>query len=135
MEAIVNLYRLKRMGGRSPEEIRRSVVIGPISRLRRRQFELLVEAPSAAEMVKQLDATPYGRKFQKDFSFIEDSAQKLQYGRCLKDLRFSTNPSVVMLSFMFLAENEVNNITHIIEGIRYQVPAQEISRMLIGVGD
>ena len=48
MEAIVNLYRLKRMGGRSPEEIRRSVVIGPISRLRRRQFELLVEAPSAA---------------------------------------------------------------------------------------
>ena len=40
-----------------------------------------------------------------------------------------------MLSFMFLAENEVNNITHIIEGIRYQVPAEEISRMLIGVGD
>ncbi len=135
MEAIVNIYRLKRMGYRSPEQIRRSVMIGPISGLRKRQFEMLIEAPSAAEMVKLLDATPYGRKFQKEFSYIEDSAQKVQYGRCLKDLRFSTNPSVVMLSFMFLAENEVNNITHIIEGIRYQVPAEEISRMLIGVGD
>lgn len=67
MEAIVNLYRLKRMGGRSPEEIRRSVVIGPISRLRRRQFELLVEAPSAAEMDKAIGARPMARKFKRIF--------------------------------------------------------------------
>lgn len=135
MEAIVDLYRLKRMGFHSVEQIRRSVIIGPVSRLRRRQFEALIEAQSAAELVKLLDATPYGGRFPREFSYIEDAAQKLQYSRSLKDLRFSTNPSVVMLSFMFLAENEVNNITHIIEGIRYQVPAEEISRMLIGVGD
>ncbi|HIT54096.1 MAG TPA: V-type ATPase subunit [Candidatus Fimivicinus intestinavium] len=135
MEALVDIYRLKRMGHASPEQIRRFVVLGPASELRKRQIDMLIEAPSAAEMRRLLEATRYGRDFSGAFSYIEDAAQKLQYRRCLKDLRFSTNPSVVMLSFMFLAENEVNNITHIVEGIRYQVPSEEISRMLIGVGD
>ncbi len=135
MEALVDIYRLKRMGYASPEQIRRFVVLGPASELRKRQLDMLMEAPSAAEMLKSLGATRYGRKLPDTFSYIEDAVQKLQYRRCLKDLRFSTNPSVVMLSFMFLAENELNNITHIIEGIRYQVPPEEISRMLIGVGD
>jgi vacuolar-type H+-ATPase subunit C/Vma6 len=39
-----------------------------------------------------------------------------------------------MFCYISLAENEIENITHIIEGIRYTVPADKIKTMLIGAG-
>ena len=53
----------------------------------------------------------------------------------LKKLRFSTDPSVVLFCYIFLAENELTNLTHIIEGVRYHLPPEKIAPLLVGVGD
>lgn len=61
--------------------------------------------------------------------------QRLDYRWHLKKLRFSTDPSVVLFCYIFLAENELTNLTHIIEGVRYHLPPEKIAPLLVGVGD
>lgn len=45
----------------------------------------------------------------------------------------SSNPDIVMFSYVYLAENEIKNIIHIIEGIRYGLTPVEITPLLCGV--
>ncbi len=44
---------------------------------------------------------------------------------------FSVNPSVVLVAYHALAETEVDNIIHIIEGVRYGVDAEKVKSLLI----
>ena len=37
-----------------------------------------------------------------------------------------------MLCYLFLAENEVRNIIHIVEAIKYNIPADKARSVLIG---
>ena len=68
------------------------------------------------------------------YDYIEEGIGRIQHRWHLKRLRFSTNPSVVMFCYIYLAENEIRNITHIIEGVRYRMTPEEIGGMLIGAG-
>ena len=95
----------------------------------------ILSAESADAALKALKGTPYEAFSQRNGESVEDIAGRLKYDYCKNKLRFSSKPSVVMLCYVKLAENEVQNITHIIEGIRYNIPAEEISRLLIGAGD
>ena len=111
-------------------------MIPDISNFKEKQLAQLINAPTAEEVLKRLKLTPYGRQLEKiDFDYVEGAMQKILYNWNLRSFRFSTDPTVVMLCYIFLAENEINNITHIIEGVRYNVPADEIREMLIGAGN
>ena len=57
------------------------------------------------------------------------------YRYCKKQIRFSSYPSVVMFSYLFLSEIERNNLVKIIEGIKFKVPTEQIGESLLGVGD
>ena len=80
--------------------------------------------------------TPYASEFYgASFDYIEEGVRKIDYRWHLKKLRFSTNPSVVLFCYIFLAENELTNIIHIIEGVRYGLAPDDIATLLVGVGD
>jgi len=134
MRTIVNLYRLKKMLN-ADEALLRKFIIPGISNLTEKQLSLLIDAPSAGEMLKSLEQTPYGKQLKKiDFDYIEVATHKILNIWSKKYYRFSTDPTVVMFCYIALAENEIENITHIIEGVRYDVPADKIKAMLIGAG-
>lgn len=44
--------------------------------------------------------------------------------------RHSTDPDAVMLSYFFILDNEIKNIIHIIEGVRYSLSPFEIEKLL-----
>lgn len=44
--------------------------------------------------------------------------------------RFSTQPAVVVITYMTLLDAEINNVVNIIEGIRYGVPPAELKSLL-----
>ena len=48
-----------------------------------------------------------------------------------KFMYFSTDVPKVFLAFITLSEIEIENLTNVIEGIRYQVEENEIKQMLI----
>lgn len=134
LEAIVNIYRLKRMLKADRLYIGRRVFM-ELTALSPKQIDLLLDAADGPDFLARLRATPYGRELDKvQYDYIEEGIGRIQHRWHLKRLRFSTNPSVVMFCYIYLAENEIRNITHIIEGVRYRMTPEEIGGMLIGAG-
>lgn len=133
IRTIINIYRLKKLLN-ADKELIKHFLFPDISRMSISQLNMLADAPSAEDMLKLLDKTDYGKNINiPNFEYIEDVAQRYLYKWNLKSLRFSSNPTVVMFCYIFLLENEINNITHIIEGIRYKVSSNDIKNMLIGI--
>ncbi|MCM1365010.1 MAG: V-type ATPase subunit [Faecalibacterium sp.] len=53
------------------------------------------------------------------------------YNYCRKKIRFSSHPGVVMYAYLFLAQAEADNIVRIIEGVKYDIPLEEIKNSLV----
>ena len=49
-----------------------------------------------------------------------------------KWLRFSTDPTLVMLCYVWLARCEVQDLDHIIEGVHYKLPSEDVQPLLVG---
>ncbi|MEG1886864.1 MAG: V-type ATPase subunit, partial [Oscillospiraceae bacterium] len=49
----------------------------------------------------------------------------------LKKIHFSSHAPVVMLAYIFSSEIEIDNLTTIIEGVRYKMPPEQILENLI----
>jgi V/A-type H+-transporting ATPase subunit C len=131
IRVIINIYRLKKMIGAGKENIEQ-FILPEVSRLPEKKWNKLLEAANENEVLASLKKTVYGKLNINDLGYFEDTAQKYLYKWCLRTMRFSTNPTVVMFCYIFLLENEISNVTHIIEGIRYSVPPSDIKDMLLG---
>jgi V/A-type H+-transporting ATPase subunit C len=125
------IYRLKRFFGSSPEEIegRLIPVRGHISP---HTLRSLAEASDASAVLVQLKNVQMLRRFLQDpGQSIEHVIGTYTRSRCERLFRFSIKPAVVLMSYMLLLGFEINNIVHIIEGIRYNTPPEEIRRLLV----
>ena len=135
LRAIADIYRLKGILLADCAFIRSRISIG-VSNMKEKQWIYLMEAANSTDVIHRLVATPYANEFYgATFKYIEDGVQKIDHKWHLKNLRFSTNPSIVLFCYIFLAENELTNIIHIIEAVRYGLSPDEIEQMLVGVGD
>ena len=132
-ENIVSLYRLKRLTN-MPQSVLTTMLM-PGGTLDEKALTGFMKAPDAEKALQTLKGTAYVAFAERGDRSVEQVSAKLRYDRAKGLVRFSTFPSVVMMSYVALAENEAENLTHIIEGIRYNIPPEEISRFLIGVGD
>lgn len=65
-----------------------------------------------------------------DISSPEDDGWSYLYRLYKKEMIYSQNPIIVMYSFLFLTQNEIKNITHITEAIRYGYPKDSIMKLL-----
>lgn len=80
-----------------------------------------------------LDKNRYGRALRRyNYRILKEGLQMYRYDWCEKWLRFSTDPSLVMLCYIYLARCEVQNLDHIIEGVHYHMPADELLSMVVG---
>ncbi len=133
LQAIINIYRMKKMLKAPSMYVRRRVVMN-YTQLSQQKINQLLDAEDAEDFERKLKTTCYGKELSKvAYDYIEEGIQKIQYNFHLKKFRFSTNPSAVMLCYFFLAENELTNVVHIIEGIRYGMHPDEIDRILVGI--
>lgn len=133
LQNICRLYRVKSFYKSTNQKFLPITAEYDFSLLKKGTIDEMINAESREELLEILKTTVYGKDFAKfNFTYIEDYIQRVFYYRCLRNFRFSTNPYVTMLCYTYLAETEVNNIIHIIEGIRYNVPPEEISALLIG---
>lgn len=95
----------------------------------------LIDAEDNAEMIRVLEKTKYGKHLSGEaFDHIEQMIREIRYQKSRRDFRFSNHPLIVTLSYARLLENEVKNVIHIIEGIRYRISPEEIRSLLVGTG-
>lgn len=94
----------------------------------------IMEAPDAEAAWRAACKTFYGTAFKKyEFEYVENYAQQIMYSYHKKLFMYTNSAPVAIVSFLQLKETEINNIIHIIEGIRYSLPPAQINKLLVGV--
>lgn len=127
------LYRIKHFANNDYGFIM-AMVVTQGGTLPAKQLDAMIRARDEKEFLVLAGQTPYRSCFDNDdFDYIELACQNYLYRESKKDLRFSTNPLIVMMAYTQLLETEVTNIIHIVESIRYGVSSDVMQKLLIGV--
>ena len=126
------IIRGKQYFGEGPDVLRGRIVPGG-RYIRGRRLEEVIGAPSASEALRLLRQTHRysGVLDGENYRNIDYAAEKARCAYARRMIRFSASPPVVMASWIMLTEMEVEDLTSIIEGVRYGLPPEEISKILI----
>ena len=65
------------------------------------------------------------------YFYLEQLPEKFLFFKCKKNIRFSSEPTVVLVSFINLLKIETQNIIKILEGIRCKLPENKITELLV----
>ena len=125
------ILRLKKYYNLSPEVVK-SNLLPEYSDLSQNMIDRMCAAGSSAEVFRIMQSKGCGRLINKiGYTYASDISPRVRYTMAKKNIHFSNNPSVVMISYMFLAETELLNVISMIEGIRYQLDKSIIQSLII----
>lgn len=128
---VTTILRLKRFQHYSPKEIQ-SHLLTSHSRLSEKLWRKMAEAPSASDAMRILSGSSYAKYIDdKDFTYIEYTVNSIRYHLSRRFMSYTTSAPIGFAAYMVLCRMERENITNIIEGIRYQVSPEEIEKLLI----
>ena len=131
LQNVLRIMRLRFIHREETDVVRSSLL--PFGQLHDRHLNALLEAHTREEVTAIMRKTPLGRYFvraQGSYAYAEQLMNRTKYDVCRRDIRFSTHPSVVLISYIFLKEIEIGDLITIVEGIRYQLAPEEIKSML-----
>lgn len=123
------LYRLKREFQTSTEQLKELLL--PYSlHYSKKEIADCIENASAEDILKSIQQKY--RRYAQDIVFtnIEHYIQQISFNLYHHFIEYETEPSLVMMSYMYLADTEISNLINIIEGVRYKVSPDLIRRML-----
>lgn len=130
---LINAYRMTAFFGADEDEIEENMLkfYGRLSQKKQRE---IYSATSKEEFVKRFAATIYGRQAADggyDLNDLENNANLLRFRYAKLALKSSQSAPVSVYSFMYLMTVELQNLTSIIEGVRYGVPSKQIQSLII----
>jgi V/A-type H+-transporting ATPase subunit C len=131
LQNITKIYRLKKYFNASPEQIKETLYL-EYSRIPKNVMNDLIKAKDASDLLKKLANSPY-RLYVDDseFVYIEYYTEKIKYNLAKRFMRFSTDSALVFMTYKVVYQVEVDNLKHIIEGLRYGEAPSQIEEMLI----
>jgi len=128
---ITKIYRLKKFYQADPITIK-NVLIKKHMRISEKKIDEIIRLENPNAILKYLSTSEFSKfTSDKDYVYVEYYAGRIRYDLARKFMYFSTDVPKVYTAFITLSEIEIENLTNIIEGIRYQVGEQEIKQMLI----
>jgi len=128
---ITKIYRLKKYFKADAKDIR-DLTVQTNFKINKATYNNLVESRDDQEFLKIFSETYYGRFFElNNFLFIEHTVEQIMLKLSLQNLYFAQDPDLMLFSYLELARGEVENIINIVEGIRYELPKDEIRNILI----
>lgn len=128
---ITKIYRFKKYFKESNETIKNSLFLD-YCRMPSSMLDALVETKNVDELMRLLANSKYNLYLgDKDYAYIEYYVEEIRYNIAKRYMRFSGSAPLVYLTYSILQKVEVDNLKHIIEGIRYGRDAASIEQMLI----
>lgn len=128
---IMLMYRMKTFFHFPAEEVKKQT-LNENYRITKKRFEEFLSSGSPEEFLDVFRQTYYGKAIHGvTFTTFENYVTRILNQFNKKLMRFSTSAPAVLYAYMALNSIEVDNITSIIEGIRYQVPSGQIERLLV----
>lgn len=133
LKNITKMYRLKTYFHAGDEEIR-SKLFMKHNRMSKSMIDSLIQAKDATQFMQILSTSKYALYTdENDFIYIEYYVEKIRYNLAKRYMRFSNDAPLVYMTYCILQNIEIDNLRHIIEGIRYNRDASSIEEMLIYV--
>ena len=132
LASFLNIYRFKKYYRACGDDLARSLVFDFNYKISRKTFDRMLNAGTADEVLEIFrNETFYGRELGEiDDEYIDQVVNRLSYKRVLHLMRFSTDPTVAVFSYILLSGIERKDIVTIIEGVRYRVSPDEIASMI-----
>jgi V/A-type H+/Na+-transporting ATPase subunit C len=131
LENITKIYRLKKYYNANTYEIKK-VVNPTYKRIPRKTLDEWIDTKDADSFLKAVNSNAYDIPTDiKEFQYIEYQTDAIMFDLNKRLMRFSTNPNIILVSYLSLLEIEIRNIIDIIEGIRYKVENDKIAKLLI----
>ena len=131
LDNISKIYRLKKYFNASSEQIH-SLITEKYVNFTKKQMDDIIDNIKADDIYDRLKKSYYGAFMDnKDFVYIEYHTKAITFNIQRKTINFSSNPDLIMLSYVLLSQNEIQNIIDIIEGVRYHIAPDKISELLI----
>lgn len=132
---IINAYRMKKYFNADAETLEK-YMLPFYGRLSKEKQSALFQTQSAEEYLRMLSHTSYGRKMEQlseemESDQFERELVKIRYSMAKRALMFSEDAAVSLYSLMYLQEVELNNITNIIEGIRYNKSVSYMENLIV----
>ncbi len=133
LKKISIIHRLKFIFKFEPERIENLVSFGSGTNIGSKKAKAIIFSESEKDFWENVYSTPYGHGLKQTpyKSSVEERLNRFLINRAAGKLRFSVYPSVVMFCWIILEENEINNIIHLTEGIKYKIPKDELNDQLI----
>ncbi len=112
------------------------VLVTPVTAFSDKEIKALYTCNTTQKIIEILNRSVYGKHFRKinDFEDIDRITDRIVLEVSIKNVRYSQNPLLCVFSYHTLAEHEVKNITHIIEGIKYGLSSDDIMKTLVKGG-
>ncbi|MDD3832853.1 MAG: V-type ATPase subunit [Oscillospiraceae bacterium] len=131
VQNVTRILRLKRFFNAEPEFIRKNFLPFGNS-ISIKAMESMINAPTADAVMDIFLSTPLGRSIpESQRAFTYDLHHRVPYFAARRYMHYSIHPAVVMLSYIYIADIELDDIINIIEGVRYQLQPDEIKPMLV----
>lgn len=130
LENYARIIRMKKRFRTQPEFIQKQLL--PFGSFKPKHLRAMTLAETADQASAVFQTTSRGKKVANiQYNFVDELAQRIKFISGNHYIHFSTYPTVVLLSYFFLADTEIHNITTIVEGIRYQISVDDIKKLLI----
>lgn len=131
LQNITKIYRLKKYFNATPDQIRETLFLEH-TRISKKTMNELIEAKDASDFLRKLADSPYKLYIDDyDFVYIEYYTEKIKYHLAKRFMRFSTDSALVFMTYKIVYQIEIDNLKHIIEGLRYGETPSQIESMLI----
>lgn len=131
LQNITKIYRLKKYFNATPDQIRETLFL-EYSRIPKNMMNEFIETKDASEFLKKLANSPYKLYVDdSEFVYIEYYTETIKYHLAKRFMRFSTDSALVYMTYKIVFQVEIDNLKHIIEGLRYGETASQIEAMLI----
>ena len=130
---IINAYRMTRYFNADAKDIKLRMI--PIyQKIPERVMDELYGADDEKDFLTKLSRNYYGRAIAEagfDMSNPEMALTRLRHKQTKRAFARAQSAPECFFIFNSLAELEVKNIIRIIEGIRYELPAKDISQLIV----
>ena len=128
--AVSNAARLIRIG--APDSVVRTNTRRDCSALTADEWNYLLSAKDLPTFKARFAKTKYGPLLgHHPYTVLKEGFFHYRCDWCRKWMRFSTDPTLVMLCYIWLAQCEVQDLDHIIEGVHYKLPPEEVQPLLL----
>lgn len=127
---ISRVLRLKKYYSMTPQQIKSHLL--PFGTINNKKLDQMCNADSYDDVYNIISTTRVGKRIKHmDIDKEEQLSFLNRFNMCKKQLYYSQDPAVVLLSYMYVSEAELKNIVTIIEGVRYNCSKELIESLLI----